>query len=51
MHTAQTCVGIIPRAYRLAKFKPRLKIITVSTVSIGGKPAKVTKYSINYNRT
>ena len=37
----------------LAKFKPCLKIVTVSTVSIGAKPAKVTKYSIysiNYNR-
>ena len=33
----------------LAKFKLCLKIVTVSTVSIGVKPAKVTKYSINYN--
>ena len=32
----------------LAKFKPCLKIVTVSTVSIGTQPAKVTKYSINY---
>ena len=35
----------------LAKFKPCLKILTVSTVSIGAKPAKVTKYSINYTIT
>ena len=28
----------------------QLKIVTVSTVSIGAKPAKVTNYSINYNR-
>ena len=26
------------------------KIVTVSTVSIGAKPAKFIKYSINYNR-
>ena len=32
----------------LAKFKPCLKMVTVSTVSVGAKPAKVNKYSINY---
>ena len=46
------------RAYRLkkracnstpSKFKPSLKIVTVSTVSNEGKPANVTKYSINYS--
>ena len=30
----------------IAKFKPCLKIVTVSTVSIGAKPAKVTIVSI-----
>ena len=48
------------RAYRLkkracnctpSKSKPCLKVVTLSTVSIGAKPAKVTKYSINYNCT
>ena len=46
-----------PWAYRLKKRacsctpinKRCLKIVTVSKVSIVAKPAKVTKYSINYN--
>ena len=33
----------------VAEFKPRLKIVTVPTVSIEDRVAKVAKYS-NYNR-
>ena len=33
-----------------SKFKPRLKIVTVPTMNIGAKAAKVAKYSNNYNR-
>lgn len=32
----------------LAKFKPKLKIVTLSTENIGDQLAKVTKYSNNY---
>ena len=52
-------ISMIPRAYRLkkracnctpSKIQTVPKIVTVSTVSIGAKPAKVSKCSINYNR-